>query len=48
MVGRGWVAGGLTVHPTHLLTGMNTRKIVATFKEIFDADISPTLFSKVT
>jgi len=50
----------LTVHPTHLLTsmddkipslyakGMTTREIVATFKENFDANISPTMISKVT
>jgi putative transposase len=28
--------------------GMSTRDIVATFKEMYDADISPTLISKVT
>lgn len=28
--------------------GMTTREIVATFKEMYDADISPTLISKVT
>ncbi|KLN63986.1 IS256 family transposase [Vibrio sp. VPAP30] len=28
--------------------GMTTREIVATFKEIYDADVSPTLISKVT
>lgn len=28
--------------------GMTTREIVATFKEMYDADISPTLVSKVT
>jgi len=28
--------------------GMTTRDIVATFKEMYDADISPTLISKVT
>lgn len=27
--------------------GMTTRKIVATFKELYDADVSPTLISKV-
>ena len=28
--------------------GMTTREIVATFKEMYDADVSPTLISKVT
>ena len=28
--------------------GMTTRDIVATFKEMYDADVSPTLISKVT
>lgn len=28
--------------------GMSTREIVATFKEMYDADISPTLISRVT
>ena len=28
--------------------GMSTREIVATFKEMYDADVSPTLISKVT
>ncbi len=28
--------------------GMATRAIVATFKEMYDADVSPTLISKVT
>ena len=28
--------------------GMTTREIVATFKEMYDADISPTLISKIT
>ena len=28
--------------------GMSTRDIVATFKEMYDADVSPTLISKVT
>lgn len=28
--------------------GMATREIVATFKEMYDADVSPTLISKVT
>ena len=28
--------------------GMTTRKIVATFKEMYDADVSPALISKVT
>lgn len=28
--------------------GMTTREIVATFKEIYDADVSPALISKVT
>ncbi len=28
--------------------GMTTREIVATFKEIYDADVSPTLIPKVT
>ena len=28
--------------------GLITRDVVATFKEIYDADISPTLISKVT
>jgi putative transposase len=28
--------------------GMTTRGIVATFKEIYDANVSPTLISKVT
>lgn len=28
--------------------GMTTREIVATFKEIYDADVSPTLISQVT
>lgn len=28
--------------------GMTTREIVATFKELYDADVSPTLISKVT
>jgi len=28
--------------------GMTTRQIVATFKEMYDADVSPTLISKVT
>ncbi len=28
--------------------GMTTRKIVATFREMYDADVSPTLISKVT
>ena len=27
---------------------MTTRDIVATFKEMYDADVSPTLISKVT
>ncbi|KNX84720.1 transposase, Mutator family protein [Yersinia pestis] len=27
---------------------MTTREIVATFKEMYDADVSPTLISKVT
>lgn len=28
--------------------GMTTREIVSTFKEMYDADVSPTLVSKVT
>ncbi|BEO28883.1 hypothetical protein SMQC21_24630 [Serratia marcescens] len=28
--------------------GMTTREIVATFKEMYDKDVSPTLISKVT
>ncbi|WP_228379969.1 transposase, partial [Salmonella enterica] len=28
--------------------GMTTREIVATFKEMYDADVSPTRISKVT
>ncbi|ATO33021.1 hypothetical protein DZA65_02076 [Dickeya dianthicola] len=28
--------------------GMTTREIVATFREMYDADVSPTLISKVT
>lgn len=28
--------------------GMTTREIVATFKELYDVDVSPTLISKVT
>lgn len=28
--------------------GMTTREIVATFKEMYDTDVSPTLISKVT
>ncbi|EIQ4656893.1 TPA: transposase [Escherichia coli] len=28
--------------------GMATREIVAIFKEMYDADVSPTLISKVT
>lgn len=28
--------------------GMTTREIVATFKEMYDADVSPVLISKVT
>ena len=28
--------------------GMTTREIVATFKEMYDAEISPTLISRVT
>ena len=28
--------------------GMTTRDIVATFMEMYDADVSPTLISKVT
>ncbi len=28
--------------------GMTTREIVATFKDMYDADVSPTLISKVT
>ena len=28
--------------------GITTREIVATFKEMYDADVSPTLISKVT
>jgi len=28
--------------------GMSTRDIVATFKELYDADISPALVSRVT
>jgi transposase-like protein len=28
--------------------GMTTREIVDTFKEMYDADISPTLISRVT
>ncbi len=28
--------------------GMTTREIVTTFKEMYDADVSPTLISKVT
>jgi len=28
--------------------GMSTRDIVDTFKEMYDADVSPTLISKVT
>ncbi len=28
--------------------GMTTREIVSTFKEMYDADVSPTLISKVT
>ena len=28
--------------------GLITREIVATFKEMYDADVSPTLISKVT
>ena len=28
--------------------GMTTREIVATFKEMYDADVSPALISKVT
>ncbi len=28
--------------------GMTTREIAATFKEMYDADVSPTLISKVT
>ncbi len=28
--------------------GMTTREIVATFKEMYDSDVSPTLISKVT
>ncbi|MBD1585034.1 transposase, partial [Pseudoalteromonas sp. S16_S37] len=28
--------------------GMTTREIVSTFKEMYDADVSPTLISRVT
>ena len=28
--------------------GMSTRDIVATFKELYDADVSPSLISRVT
>ena len=28
--------------------GMTTREITATFKEMYDADVSPTLISKIT
>lgn len=28
--------------------GMSMREIIATFKEMYDADVSPTLLSKVT
>ena len=28
--------------------GMSTRDITATFKELYDADVSPTIISKVT
>lgn len=28
--------------------GMTTREIVVTFKDIYDADVSPVLISKVT
>lgn len=28
--------------------GMTNREIVATFKEMYDTDVSPTLISKVT
>lgn len=28
--------------------GMTTREIVATFKEMYDTDLSPTLISKIT
>ncbi|AKS63788.1 transposase, Mutator family protein [Yersinia pestis 2944] len=34
----------MTLYPK----GMTTREIVATFKEMYDADVSPTLISKVT
>ncbi|EEJ3798570.1 IS256 family transposase [Salmonella enterica subsp. enterica serovar Gaminara] len=34
--------------PSLYAKGMTTREIVATFKEMYDADVSPTLISKVT
>tara|TARA_R110002020_G_scaffold26307_6_gene84971 strand:+ start:1556 stop:1858 length:303 start_codon:yes stop_codon:yes gene_type:complete len=34
--------------PSLFAKGMTTREIVATFKQMYDADISPTLISKVT
>ena len=52
--------GGRTDRNAHRLTsmddkilflyanGLTTREIVATFKEMYDADVSPTLISKVT
>ncbi|WP_180174900.1 IS256 family transposase [Acinetobacter sp. YH01022] len=42
----------ITQMDSHILSlyakGMTTREIVATFKEMYDADVSPTLISKVT
>jgi transposase-like protein len=42
----------LTTMDDHILTlyakGLSTREIVETFKELYDADVSPTLISKVT
>ena len=32
----------------HNAKGMSTRDICATFKELYDADVSPTIISKVT
>ena len=42
------VSSRATVLQQKIGKGMTTREIVSTFKELYDADVSPTLVSKVT